>query len=571
MMKKLLQNLLPVLFVFTALTASAQIVLIVESPSPLSGSYDFTYADSWAADMDTIGITAEAAFAVDGSATEDSLACGNIVNAVDIDGKIAVLYRGECEFSAKAKNVQDAGAIACIIINNIPGAPVAMGGGVLADDVFIPVAMLTNTDGALLRQAIIDGDVTIYLGNNTGVFAYNIGTSVSEVILPKNTAIPTTFVQTQSTSISVGMWSFNFGNQEATGVTGGAVIEKDGSEVYNETSTSVNIPVTGDSAYFSFPEYLTSDEGYYTLTYTLEADSTDEYSLDNEIILNFWINSAGYFSISRINPDEGSLYSGATRSAPAAGAEFAPWEWCTVMRVPDENDLQANGVSFATITDDTLISLVGKSAFLKFYEWNDVGETFNDLNELTSNEIYDYTEDARFEYVTHMFDEPIDLVAGQKYLSCIWLDDEEMFLAYDAELDYALNFDEAYPGEAISPLFTYETGDETVFLLGFAGAIPAFATIMSNPNGIAENVEELSIKPYPNPTTDMINIPLGEINGNIELKAYDMGGRLVLNQEICQKNSNLIVDVTSLKSGLHTFNLTFEDDSRTSFQVVVTK
>ena len=94
---------------------------------------------------------------------------------------------------------------------------------------------------------------------------------------------------------------------------------------------------------------------------------------------------------------------------------------------------------------------------------------------------------------------------------------------------------------------------------------------MSDPNCIAESLEELNITAYPNPTTDVINIPLGKINGDVTLQAFDMGGRLVLNEEICQKNSNLIVDVTSLKSGLHTFSLTFEDDSRTSFQVIVTR
>lgn len=572
-MKKLFRNLLTIFCVLAGLNASAQIVLIVETPAPLAGTYDFTYASTWAANMDTIGITAEAAFAVDGSATEDSLVCGAVINPLDIDGKIAVLYRGACEFSSKAKNAQDSGAIACIIINNIPGAPIEMGGGLLADDVFIPVAMISNTDGALLRQAIIDGDLTMYLGNNTGVFAYNVGTSVGEVVLPPIAAIPTSFVETQSTTISVGMWAFNYGNQEATGITGSAVIARDGNEVYNESASGVDIPVTGDSAYFSFPEYLTADEGYYTMTYTLEADSADEYSQDNEIVLNFWINSAGNFSLSRMSPDDGSLNTGVLQPGVAAGSSFAPWEWCTVIRTPDENDLQAHGISFATTTDDTLISLVGKSVFLKFYEWNDVGEaTINDLNELTANEIYDYSEDARSEYVTHTFEEPIDLLAGQRYLSCVWIDDEDLFLAYDAELNYRLNFQETYFEELISPLFTYEPNNETGFLLGFGyDAVPAFATLMSDPNGIAESLEELNITAYPNPTTDVINIPLGRINGNVTLQAFDMGGRLVLNEEICQKNNNLIVDVTSLKSGLHTFSLTFEDGSRTSFQVVVTR
>jgi hypothetical protein len=59
------------------------------------------------------------AFATDATAA-DSLACNAVTS--DVNGKIAVLYRGDCQFGVKAKNAQDAGAIAVIIINNVPGA-----------------------------------------------------------------------------------------------------------------------------------------------------------------------------------------------------------------------------------------------------------------------------------------------------------------------------------------------------------------------------------------------------------------------------------------------------------------
>ena len=74
------------------------------------------------------------------------------------------------------------------------------------------------------------------------------------------------------------------------------------------------------------------------------------------------------------------------------------------------------------------------------------------------------------------------------------IDDEDLFLAYDADLDYTLNFQETYFEELISPLFTYEPNNETGFLLGFGyDAVPAFTTLMSDPNGIAESLEELNI------------------------------------------------------------------------------
>ena len=35
---------------------------------------------------------------------------------------------GNCNFTVKVKNAQDAGAIAVIIVNNVPGSPVVIGG-----------------------------------------------------------------------------------------------------------------------------------------------------------------------------------------------------------------------------------------------------------------------------------------------------------------------------------------------------------------------------------------------------------------------------------------------------------
>ena len=572
-MKTFLRYFLVLLFGLGGLTASAQVVFIVESPSSLAGGYDFTYADTWGANMDTVALTAEAAFAYDASATEDSLACGNIVNTADITGKIAVLYRGECNFSLKAKNVQDSGAVACIIINNIPGAPVGMAGGTVGDDVTIPVVMISNVDGALLRDSILAGGVTIYMGNNTGVFEHNVGIYASNAGIAQNFATPTSFVSTDGELVRLGVWSYNYGSEEATGVTVTAQILQDGTEVFTETSASADVPALGDSAYFSFAEFLATAPGFYTLTYTITADSTDAYPSDNKIETNFWINAEGYYSKSRIDPVDGPINTGSLQPAVAAGASFEEWEYCTALRSEGSSDQQITGITFAASTGDTTISLIGKSVFVKFYEWNDVGVSFNDMVEMTSNEIYDFSTNASNEFVTHEFADPIDIVPNQNYLSCIFIDDEELYLAYDNKVDYSLNYNELFPDKTISPLFTYNATGGTAYSLGFGlGTAPSIITNVFDPNGIAEDVEALDVTPYPNPTTDMINIPLGsQVSGKVVVNAYDMGGRLVLNEVINQNTNNLRVDVSSLTSGMHTFSLTFEDDSRTSFRVVVTK
>jgi len=80
-----------------------------------------------------------------------------VVNAEEIEGKIAMIYRGRCEFGTKSLNAQNAGAIA-VIICNVPGAgndptsdgndPISNGMGAGADglDVTIPVFALGFED-----------------------------------------------------------------------------------------------------------------------------------------------------------------------------------------------------------------------------------------------------------------------------------------------------------------------------------------------------------------------------------------------------------------------------------------
>ncbi len=47
--------------------------------------------------------------------------CTAITNAAAVAGRIALIDRGTCTFVVKAKNAQDAGAVAVVIANNQSG------------------------------------------------------------------------------------------------------------------------------------------------------------------------------------------------------------------------------------------------------------------------------------------------------------------------------------------------------------------------------------------------------------------------------------------------------------------
>ena len=85
---------------------------------------------------------------------------GRAVDLVDIDlqGAILMLDRGVVQFGTKALNAQNAGAVALIIINNVPGPLV---NGTLGEtDVSIPVVGVDQPDGSALTL-LVDGGETV--------------------------------------------------------------------------------------------------------------------------------------------------------------------------------------------------------------------------------------------------------------------------------------------------------------------------------------------------------------------------------------------------------------------------
>ena len=90
-----------------------------------------------------------------------------------LTGKFALLDRGgpdggtACSFVEKARNAQDAGAIALIVANNVASPPLAGMAGT-APDVTIPVVGVTQADGLALKGAVGAGTVNVSLLRDTG-------------------------------------------------------------------------------------------------------------------------------------------------------------------------------------------------------------------------------------------------------------------------------------------------------------------------------------------------------------------------------------------------------------------
>ncbi|MDI9311001.1 MAG: T9SS type A sorting domain-containing protein [Limnohabitans sp.] len=133
--------------------------LTVNSPAGVAGNYNSIMTTAFGPAI-TANITADIILVNDGSAPNTD-ACANATTgatftAGSMTGKIALIRRGTCSFNLKVKAVQDAGAIAAIVMNNVAGAgPIAMGGTNAA--VTIPSISISKEDGDLLEAAITGG------------------------------------------------------------------------------------------------------------------------------------------------------------------------------------------------------------------------------------------------------------------------------------------------------------------------------------------------------------------------------------------------------------------------------
>lgn len=127
---------------------------------PFSSSFQ---GSGWGADPSQVFINASLVVVDDGS-EQSELGCNPLVNAEALNGNIALIRRGQCEFGLKALRAQQAGASAVIIINNEPGT-IAMGAGASGSSVDIPVFMIGNQDGDnLIAQLEAAEDLPFTIG-----------------------------------------------------------------------------------------------------------------------------------------------------------------------------------------------------------------------------------------------------------------------------------------------------------------------------------------------------------------------------------------------------------------------
>ncbi|GGC68590.1 PA domain-containing protein [Undibacterium terreum] len=137
----------------TVLAAGTQ-RLNISGPNAADAAGDFPIGTaSFGVALSSPGVTGQLMPVVD-QTNGTGLACNPLsgVNALAVNGRIALIDRGVCGFAVKAKNAQDAGAIGVVIANNAAGTAPGLGG---ADPtVVIPTLSVSQADGILLKSKL---------------------------------------------------------------------------------------------------------------------------------------------------------------------------------------------------------------------------------------------------------------------------------------------------------------------------------------------------------------------------------------------------------------------------------
>ncbi|MES2627818.1 MAG: PA domain-containing protein [Bacteroidota bacterium] len=559
------------LILFAALsggiTLNAQIIFNVKTPAALAGNCDISVAtDGWGTpDLNIASNAIENQLVFVGP---DSLACTAPTNTAQLTGKIAVLYRGTCEFGAKAKAAQTAGAIGVVIINN-QGAPIAMGAGAAGLDVTVPVVMISTFDGARLRDQIIAGNVRAFIGTKSGLFPNDLGFNKEQVVYAKMGSRPLQWSgNANDFVVEPALWVHNYGSNAQTGVTVSATITRYGTTVYSDSETGITIPA-GDSVAVEFDNYgpAYTATGDYELTYTIASGATDDDPFDNQKKSHYSITTGAIAYGQTDAATKLPVVSTFTRSSTAA-----PNYYCMAFRDPKASGT-VTGLSFATSPLGTY-DMTDEYIELELYAWDDAfadindDPTFDNLNLIAFAE-YTYASNSENGKTVYAPTEDFaTLVPNQRYLACLKMTNDSIQVGFYNEVDYAQNLNEYL--EPISPT----KGGATWYSGGFGTSITTSIGVhIADPLGVSENKanSEFGI-PYPAPASQYVNIPFkGKDVASATVAVTDLNGRLVETVEATVINGNLRVNTTTLSAGSYLFNVSLANGTTSAFKVIIAR
>lgn len=581
-MKKLL---LSIALVGSSFMYHAQVILAATAPASIAGNYEFTWGDPTTGGWGTPNFLVPGTFIqgdlvlVDDGTPGTNATYGNLLAeegcnpslAGAYTGKIVLIRRNTCEFGIKALQAQQAGAIGVIIVNREPGV-IEIGPGADGANVTIPVGFVSDATGAAFLAEMATGTVNVFFGNKTGLYNDDCGITKGATLISKSYGVVAQLSQNASEfNFDIGSRVYNYGLDNQTNLMLTATVTNPSSAVvYDETVGPFSV-VAGDSidiipgGAFSLPAFslATYPAGRYTVTYTLDLGTTDEYDADNIVTSDFVVNDS-IFAMGTLDVLTG---------LPVANNGYRPstnnntFGECIVLRDANASRIGVAGIYFSA--QGTTVDLTGEEMALSLYRWDDVfvdlddaNLAFNSLNPVAFGYYY-YPSDLQGETVFGEFNTSVALLDNQRYLACVQTVNTEVYLGFDSKTNYVWN--EAYYLQPVTPI----ENDGAYFASGFgADVVPAMGLMVFDAAEAGLN-EETSIEghAYPNPAVDVVTVSVNA-EGNATLNINDLAGRTVLSQNVTLENGKTSVNIASLNSGSYLFNVTLENGQTSQFSVV---
>lgn len=137
------------------------LALRVTAPPAAAGDYVAVEGDL------TVPLAASGPVAGQLAAPVPADACADLTNAAALAGRIALIDRGTCFFADKIRRAQQAGAVAVVMINNVDGEPIVMGGE--STGIAVPGVMIRRDAGNALKPLLARGVGARLAANQTMV------------------------------------------------------------------------------------------------------------------------------------------------------------------------------------------------------------------------------------------------------------------------------------------------------------------------------------------------------------------------------------------------------------------
>jgi len=467
-----------------------------------------------------------------------------------LNGKIAVLFRGSCQFSIKTWLAENNGAEAVLLINHTANdiAP-GMGGGDSANVVNIPIVSLSYEDGNYLLKQMEKGPVVVRIGNDRSNLSYDIMTKKSRCLGPPLRTMPYNMFFEYSVTSMYNNESISITN------TGSQDLEfKHWTTLEDQSSVICHSNKKLDYSYFNDYQILADivfdsidplpsffqqlPQGQHVFTTVLESN-LDEDTTNNKVSFPLFFNNVA--SLARTDPSNGEII-----------ANFYPSEhdssYISCMYIDPSLNLNVNpeGVYFSISKDDGLVG--GEQIELEIYSDLSSSPIFNDTYTCPSD-----TLNKKIIY------HPITQTNVEGYV-CLKTENPSVKFGYDSVpnylSDYVYDIDEQrfLLGDGMNRRFNPVQIDGVWDEFYGWGRVKALSLGIkySSPQNIAEN-KAIKTELFPNPTKDIVTISVADFNGNIFTEVYDIVGNKL------QSTSETTISLGDYANGIYLLKVAYGD------------